>query len=74
MLIPEIAFNVAGVIEAAWQRIQRDGYAVIVVAEVAEICSVRQRSLMRQGIVAIVISGCTSKRLSQKSFRLGEPR
>ena len=32
-LIPEIAFNVAGVIEAAWQRIQRDGYAVIVVAE-----------------------------------------
>jgi 6-phosphofructokinase 1 len=32
-LIPEIAFNVDGVIEAAWQRIQRDGYAVIVVAE-----------------------------------------
>src|SRR5271168_776559 len=32
-LIPEIAFNVAGIIEAAWQRIQRDGYAVIVVAE-----------------------------------------
>jgi 6-phosphofructokinase 1 len=32
-LIPEIPFNVAGVIEAAWQRIQRDGYAVIVVAE-----------------------------------------
>jgi 6-phosphofructokinase 1 len=32
-LIQEIAFNVDGVIEAAWQRIQRDGYAVIVVAE-----------------------------------------
>jgi 6-phosphofructokinase 1 len=32
-LIPEIAFNVDGVIQAAWQRIQRDGYAVIVVAE-----------------------------------------
>src|SRR6202790_2646089 len=32
-LIPEIAFNIDGVIQAAWQRIQRDGYAVIVVAE-----------------------------------------
>jgi 6-phosphofructokinase 1 len=32
-LIPEIAFSIDGVIEAAWQRIQRDGYAVIVVAE-----------------------------------------
>lgn len=32
-LIPEIAFNVDGVIEAAWQRIQKDGYAVIIVAE-----------------------------------------
>jgi 6-phosphofructokinase 1 len=32
-LIPEIAFSIDGVIEAGWQRIQRDGYAVIVVAE-----------------------------------------
>jgi 6-phosphofructokinase 1 len=32
-LIPEIAFSIDGVIQAAWQRIQRDGYAVIVVAE-----------------------------------------
>jgi 6-phosphofructokinase 1 len=32
-LIPEIEFNVDGVIQAASQRIQRDGYAVIVVAE-----------------------------------------
>src|SRR5271168_3745712 len=32
-LIPEIAFNVAGIIEAAWQRIDRDGYVVVVVAE-----------------------------------------
>jgi 6-phosphofructokinase 1 len=32
-LIPEIGFSVDGVIQAAWQRIQRDGYAVIVVAE-----------------------------------------
>jgi 6-phosphofructokinase 1 len=32
-LIPEIEFNVDGVIRAASQRIQRDGYAVIVVAE-----------------------------------------
>jgi 6-phosphofructokinase 1 len=32
-LIPEIAFSIDGVIQAASQRIQRDGYAVIVVAE-----------------------------------------
>jgi 6-phosphofructokinase 1 len=32
-LIPEIAFSIDGVIQAARQRIQRDGYAVIVVAE-----------------------------------------
>jgi 6-phosphofructokinase 1 len=32
-LIPEIAFSIDGVVKAAWQRIQRDGYAVIVVAE-----------------------------------------
>jgi 6-phosphofructokinase 1 len=32
-LIPEIAFSIDGVIQATWQRIQRDGYAVIVVAE-----------------------------------------
>ena len=32
-LIPEIAFNIDEVIQAAWQRIQRDGYVVIVVAE-----------------------------------------
>src|SRR5271167_2038489 len=32
-LIPEIAFNIDGVIRAARQRIQRDGYVVIVVAE-----------------------------------------
>ena len=32
-LIPEIAFSLDGVIQAASQRIQRDGYAVIVVAE-----------------------------------------
>src|SRR6201986_4895085 len=32
-LIPETAFSVDGVVQAAWQRIQRDGYAVIGVAE-----------------------------------------
>src|SRR5271168_3013302 len=32
-LIPEVEFSIDGVIQAAWQRIQRDGYAVIVVAE-----------------------------------------
>jgi 6-phosphofructokinase 1 len=32
-LIPEIAFSVDGVVRAARQRIQRDGYVVIVVAE-----------------------------------------
>src|SRR3984893_18254091 len=32
-LIPEIEFNVDGVVQAASQRIQRDGYVVIVVAE-----------------------------------------
>jgi 6-phosphofructokinase 1 len=32
-LIPEIAFNLDGVVRAARQRIQRDGYVVIVVAE-----------------------------------------
>ena len=32
-LIPEIAFSIDGVVRAARQRIQRDGYVVIVVAE-----------------------------------------
>jgi 6-phosphofructokinase 1 len=32
-LIPEIAFSVDGVVQAAEQRIERDGYVVIVVAE-----------------------------------------
>jgi 6-phosphofructokinase 1 len=32
-LIPEIAFSIDGVVEAARQRIKRDGYVVIVVAE-----------------------------------------
>jgi 6-phosphofructokinase 1 len=32
-LIPEIAFSIDGVVEAARQRIERDGYVVIVVAE-----------------------------------------
>jgi 6-phosphofructokinase 1 len=32
-LIPEIAFSIDGVVRAAGQRIQRDGYVVIVVAE-----------------------------------------
>jgi 6-phosphofructokinase 1 len=32
-LIPEIAFSVDGVVEAARERIERDGYVVIVVAE-----------------------------------------
>jgi 6-phosphofructokinase 1 len=32
-LVPEVAFSVDGVVRAARQRIQRDGYVVIVVAE-----------------------------------------
>src|SRR6201997_2169839 len=32
-LIPEVAFSIDGVVEAAKQRIERDGYVVIVVAE-----------------------------------------